>query len=278
MTGNLDAAGSGFHPMGRPARDDDAAPMKTPYGLALAAALFAAPAMAQEPPDDEVEVTVMPYGWLAGVSGSTGLGPSSGSPDFPAPDVESDSSGIFDNLNVFGFAVGEVRKGRWGATVDIAYVDFTFGEDLDVAPAILDPELDLKGAVTTVEGFYRFSPAEDLDLDVMGGVKVFWVDLSFDAGGPLGLVRGESEDTWADLAVGGRVRWTPGRWTLSAQADAGVGDDTSDWGVILLADYRVTEHFGLVGGYRWLEFEYGKGDRDLNLTLDGPIVGASWRF
>lgn len=226
------------------------------------------------PPADELQVTIMPYGWLAGVSG-----PAEVSPALPKPDVDSDTSGIFDNLNFFGFAVGEVTKGRWGATLDVAYVDFTFGDDVTLPPAIpLEPELDLKGAVTTIEGFYRFSPAEDVDLDVMGGVKIFWVDLGLDLNGPLGLVRGEAEDSWADLAIGARVRWTPGRWTLSAQADAGWGDSTSDWGAILLADYRLTEHFGVVGGYRWLEFDYGKGDRDLNLTLEGPIVGATWRF
>lgn len=249
--------------------------MKSLLGSALCGALLATPALAQ----DEVQISVMPYAWLAGVSGPSGVEPDGGSPLFPSPDIDSESSGIFDNLNFFGFAVGEARRGSWGVTADIAYVDFTFGEELDIPqPIPLDPSLDLKGAVTTIEGFYRFSPAEDVDLDVMAGVKVFWIDLDFDAGGPLGILRGEAEDSWADIAVGGRVRWTPGRWTLSAQADVGAGDDTSNWGAILLADYRLTEHFGLVGGYRWLEFDYGKGRRDLNLTLDGPILGAAWRF
>jgi hypothetical protein len=231
------------------------------------------------PPDsDPLVVTLMPYGWLAGVSG-----PAEVSPSLPRPEVDSDSSSIFDNLNFFGFAAGEISKGRFGGMVDIAYVDFTFDKDLDIrdsGPVLLSGQLDLTGAITTVEGFYRFKPADDVDLDLLAGVRVFWLDLGLEVEGPLGgtLFEGEAEDTWADVVIGGRMRWTPGRWTFSAQADIGGGDDTSDWGAVLLADYQLTEHFGIVGGYRWQQFEYGKGNRDVDLTLDGPIIGATFTF
>lgn len=251
-------------------------------GLGLPAVVWAQSAPAADiaplppPAVDDVVITLTPYAWLAGVSG-----PAEVSPALPRPDIESDSSGIFDNLNFFGFGVGEVSKGRFGAMVDLAYVSFTFGEDLDLPPAFpLGGALDLDGAVTTIEGFYRFSPSDDVDLDVMGGVRVIWVDLGLKVHGPGGttLFQGESSDTWADAVIGGRARWTPGRWTFSAQGDIGGGDDTSSWGAMLTADYRLTEHFGIMGGYRWLEFDYGKGNRDVNLTLDGPVIGASWTF
>lgn len=262
--------------------------MRPATGLFIASLLLPTASWAQEkatpdisPPApreaDAMIITIMPYGWLAGVSG-----PAEVSPALPRPLVDSDSSGIFDNLDFFGFAAGEVSKGRFGATVDVAYVSFTFDDDLDLpsGPTVLSGELGLDGAITTVEAFYRFEPAEDLDLDLMGGVRVFWLDLELQAEGPLGgtLYEGEAEDTWADVVVGVRARWTPGRWTFTAQGEIGAGSDTSDWGVMLLADYRLTKHFGIVGGYRWLEFDYGKGSRDVDLTLDGPIVGASWTF
>jgi|GEM_PF-1067688 len=260
--------------------------MRLAIGLFVAGLLLPAAAWAQDPADippstpvsdDEVVVTLMPYGWLAGVSG-----PAEVSPALPRPEVDSDSRSIFDNLNFFGFAVGEVSKGRVGVLADVAYVDFTFDKELDLrsGATLFSGALDLKGAITTIEGFYRFEPAEDVDLDLLAGVKVFWLDLDLQVEGPLGgtLFQGEAEDTWADFAVGARVRWTPGRWTFSALGDIGAGDDTSDWGVMLLADYRVTRHLGVVGGYRWLEFDYGKGDRDVNLTLDGPVIGATWTF
>lgn len=232
--------------------------------------------------DDDIHVVLMPYAWIAGVSGDgdandSGTGPGPG--PLPPFELDADSSNIFDDLNFFGFAVGEISKGRWGVAIDVAYIDFTFGDDLDLPPAFsIDPELDLKGSVTTVEGFYRFPVSDEVDIDAMAGIKVFWLKLALDLNGPLGILQGEREDTWSDFAIGARARWTPGRWTFSAQGDVGFGDNTSDWGVMLLADYRFTEHFGVVGGYRWLEFDYEKGGRDTNLTLDGPIIGATIRF
>lgn len=251
-------------------------------GLSLPAVATAQDEPADIPPlaprsaDEATIVTITPYAWLAGVSG-----PAEVSPALPRPDIDSDSSGIFDNLDFFGFAVGEVSKGRWGASLDVAYIAMTFGDDLQLPPAFpLGGELSLDGAVTTVEGFYRFRPAEDVDLDVMGGVRLFWLDLGLEVHGPGGttLLQGEAEDSWADVIVGVRGRWTPGRWAFTAQADIGGGDGTSSRGAVLMADYRLTRHFGVMGGYRWLEFDHDKGGRELDLTLAGPMIGARWTF
>lgn len=263
--------------------------MRLAAGLIVAGALSApCAAWAQDtaydippqapPPSDEFVITVMPYGWLAGVSG-----PAEVAPGLPRPDIDSSGGSIFDNLDFFGFAVGEVNKGAWGAVVDVAVVSLTFDDD-DVrfrdGPALLSGELGLDGTVLTLEGFYRVQPTPDVDIDLLAGVRAFWLDLDLQVEGPLGgtLFEGEADNSWADVVVGGRVRWKPGRWTLVAQADVGGGDDTSNWGAFLTANYRVTESFGIVGGYRWLEFDYGKGDRDVKLLLDGPLIGATWTF
>lgn len=229
------------------------------------------------PPSDEFVITVMPYAWLAGVSG-----PAEVAPGLPRPDVDSSGGSIFDNLDFFGFAVGEVNKGEWGALVDVAVVSLTFDEDVTFrdGPTLLSGELGIDGTVLTLEGFYRFKPKPEVDIDLLAGVRAFWLDLDLQVEGPLGgtLFDGQADDVWADVVVGGRVRWTPGRWKLVAQADIGGGSDTSNWGAMLAAHYQITESFGVVGGYRWLEFDYSKNQRDVNLTLDGPLIGASWTF
>ncbi|HET6396488.1 MAG TPA: hypothetical protein VFF91_06570 [Pseudoxanthomonas sp.] len=111
------------------------------------------------------------------------------------------------------------------------------------------------------------------------------------------------EDSWSDRAsedgyapvVGLRLTARPGeRWLLNLQGqylDADWGDFGDYEGSIsranALAEYRLTEHFGLFAGYEWYRLDVrrpvrGEGIRDGIVGWDqrfrGPVVGVTLAF
>ena len=57
----------------------------------------------------------------------------------------------------------------------------------------------------------------------------------------------------------------------------GVGSDVT-WQVAVTANYKVSEHFYLSGGWRHLYIDYTDGGADFEGSMTGPIVGATFRF
>lgn len=107
----------------------------------------------------------------------------------------------------------------------------------------------------------------------------------------VGATRYSVKDQQDGLApvVGLRLTATPGeRWLLSAQAqylDAGWGNFDYDGEIRranAIAEYRVSDSFGVFGGHEWFEIEYSESGADasagIKLAFKGPMAGVTFAF
>lgn len=88
-----------------------------------------------------------------------------------------------------------------------------------------------------------------------------------------------------DPVVGARAAWPLGQaWTLIARADVGgfgVGSDFT-WSALAVADWSISENFGLVFGYRALDTDYSDGSGserfEFDMLVSGPLLGLRYKF
>jgi hypothetical protein len=88
-----------------------------------------------------------------------------------------------------------------------------------------------------------------------------------------------------DPIVGARAAWPIGQaWTVIARGDIGgfgVGSDFT-WSALAVADWSISENFGLLLGYRALDTDYSKGsgeDRfNFDMLVSGPLLGLRYNF
>lgn len=69
-------------------------------------------------------------------------------------------------------------------------------------------------------------------------------------------------------------------WSLQAQADIGgfgAGSDLT-WSVLATANYIVTDSASISFGYRVLDVAYDHDGHVFDTRMQGPVIGATWRF
>lgn len=235
------------------------------------------PAVAGGYPGEGYHFKVTPYVWAAGISG-----PVQAASRVPRPDIDLGIGDTFSNLDFFGFAGGELVGDRFGAIGDFVYVAVSAGAGTTrLPPALaLDGDLDVKIAVWSLAGFYRFHSGPRVDIDLIGGIRGYWVKTDLTVNGPFNTVFTGSADTdWVDGMVGARFRGQIGRRVaIQAQADVGAGGSKLSWEALGFLDYQFSDRWSGVLGYRYLDVERTAHGRDIDLALSGPLIGAAFRF
>ncbi len=246
----------------------------------LAAQPAPGPATAVAPADlanDDWEVTLAPYFMLAHVDGDAGAGLVGTQP------INLDPDDIFANFEAGIMGRVDVRKGRWGATVESAFLKL--GADLATRTnGVLDAEFEQ----LMVEGllFHRLGSQHSW-IDLCGGVRYWDMDLDLDLAGPLfsgSLRRG---DDWLDPFVGVRVvHYLSERWFLPARADIGgfgVGSDFS-WNLQAGVGYAFSDHVAIVTQYKALAVDYSNDEAsttgffEYDAIQHGALLGLVFRF
>lgn len=235
------------------------------------------PAVDEGYPGQRFRFKVTPYVWAAGISGAVQTGS-----QVPRPDVDLNIGDTFSNLDFFGFAGGEVVGDRFGAMGDFVYVAVSAGAGTTrLPPALaLDGNLDLKIAVWSLAGFYRFHSGPRVDIDLIGGIRGYWVKTDLTVDGPFNTVfTGSADTSWVDGMVGARFRGQIGRRVaIQAQADVGAGGSKLSWEALGFLDYQFSDRWSGILGYRYLDVERTSHGRDIDVALSGPLIGAQFRF
>lgn len=211
------------------------------------------------------------YGWGAGVTGD--FRPFPGAPrlsfDRSFSDVLKDSDGAF-------FMTALARRGDLVFFGDLTYSASSRGGR--VPPGIpASGKLEMR-SVTLAAG-KRFQAGPNTTLDLLGGARFWSIDGSVAV--PLAGISFAPEARFTDpvVALRANTQLSP-RWSLLAYVDGGgfgVGSDVT-WQVAVTANYKVSEHFYLSGGWRHLYIDYTDGGADFEGSMTGPIVGATFRF
>lgn len=253
------------------------------FAFATAAMLEAAisqPAGAWEPEkrlaSDEWSFAAAPYLWLSSLHGDIAAFPA-----LPPVEVDAGFREIFENLDPSLMFAGEIRKGRLGLLTDIIYVHLS-ADGPTPGPLFSGVEADIKNFIGTFEGAYRVVDTDNLDLDLLGGVRVWSVrtELSFSPG-ILAARAAENTESWVDPMVGVRARVDVGSgFFLTAWGNVGGFGVVSDldWDIFGGVGYEWNDWLSSIVGYRHLEIDYDDRGFLYDVVQTGPIIGAVLRF
>jgi uncharacterized protein YycO len=139
--------------------------------LALATAVLAGTPAPKAPPSEAIippkidpwEVTLSPYGWLAGLEGTTGVR------GFTA-ETEVAFKDILSNLDMTAMLNLEARKGRWGGWVDGLYLKMSM-DGQTPGPLLDSVGLSVEQIVAEAALFYRVWQDDRGFLDLYAGAR-----------------------------------------------------------------------------------------------------------
>ena len=250
--------------------------MKKLATLTLLLALWIAspPARADEPPADAQDAwhfRLTPYVWMAGLNGTVGV--LSG---LPTVEVDAGFRDILENLDLTVMAQAEARYGRLGYLADVIYLELTDKENTS-GPFFGGAKLRAETVVMTFDMFYRVLERDRGFLDLAAGVRIWDIDTTLKL--QPGLLAGrklEEQESWGDPVIGARGSVGLSRsFSFSGAADIG-GFQTASaltWQVLGTIDYHPRDWLAI-----HLAVDYDRGGFAWNVSMSGPILGASLRF
>jgi len=224
---------------------------------------------------------ITPYLWAAGLEGDV-------SPFRRAPvlSVDQSFSDVLDHLDFGGFLDIWARYDRFVFSGDVMYVRTSDSRVIGALPIIgptpgLSAELDSKQFNATAKAGYRVFDGGELTLDLLAGVR-YWrvsndVTVSF---GPFAVSYGETFD-WFDPVIGlrGFYRISP-KFSVQGSVDVGgfgAGSERT-WQALATANYAFSDHLSVSAGYKITDVKYDKDGYLFDTTLQGPVVGMTYRF
>ncbi|MFD0879061.1 hypothetical protein ACFQ2A_03415 [Variovorax dokdonensis] len=234
------------------------------------------------------------YGYFPSVGGSTSAPTSAG-----GPSLNVDAGKVIDALKFAFMTSFDAHNGRYGVFTDFIYLDlggskansrdFSIGDTPVSGSTSANLKWDLKGILWTVAGQYRVPTDPSLRLDLLGGVRAFWLkpSLGWSIQGDLqGIASGSrtgqvqtSETLW-DGIVGAKGRWTPGGsgpWSVPFYLDLGTGESKLTWQAALGVSYGFS--WGeITGMWRYVSYDMKSGGMLQDLNFNGPMVGATLRW
>lgn len=222
-----------------------------------------------DPSDWSGQVTL--YGWGAGVSGDfTPL------PGAPRLSFDNSFSDVLEDLDAAFFMTALARRGDLVFFGDLTYSSSS--RSGRVPPGVAaSGKLTMRSA--TLAAGKRLQAGPQTTLDLLGGARFWSIDGSVSV--PLVGVSVAPEANFTDpiLALRANTQLSP-RWSLLAYADAGgfgVGSDVT-WQAAVTANYQISDHVYLSGGWRHLYVDYNNSGADFEGSMTGPVVGATFRF
>lgn len=234
-------------------------------GVALSA-LSALPALAE---DWSGQVT--PYVWATGLGGT--LKPMTGAPTLG---LDKSFSEVMEDLDGAFFLSGYARRGRL-----VTMGDFSWSSTSK--SGVVPPGLPAEGKLTqrslTLLAGWRAGENERVAFDLLAGARLWSVKSSLSVAG--GAMQASPSKEFVDpiVAVRANVALAPG-WSAILYADlGGFGTGSDSTGQILATvNYQVNDNLWLSAGYRHLNVDYRSGGTAVDVTMAGPLLGATWRF
>jgi hypothetical protein len=215
---------------------------------------------------------VAPYGWMAGISGETGVG------DLSA-DVNVSFSDLLKHLRFAAMGTFEGGYGPWLGVVDVMYSSIRV--DHTLSRGRIQPELDLTSKMLIAQAFaaYTVKPAPMIDVDILAGARLWSVKSTLAITGNRLQRTRERSPTWADAIGGGRLRWRVSpKWQINIAGDGGAGGSKATGEGMGTAGYRLSRHWDLFASYRYLYENYQKNDYFFTGHLSGPVIGGAYHW
>lgn len=225
-------------------------------------------------PAPEWSFVVAPYFWMAGMAGDVAA--------FGSPPVHVDVpfTKVLDDLDFAGMAVAEARYGRFSLSSDILYLKLSTDRTTPLGIIANQAQLGAEAFEFTALAGYALIDTPTAQLDIVAGARVWSVEetLSF-TGGVLNGLWLQDSASWADAMGGikGRANLTP-KIYLTGWALAGSGGADIDWDVFGGVGYEFNDRISGVLGYRAAGVDYQDGPFLFDVVIQGPVLGAVFRF
>jgi len=263
---------------------------------------FAQSPISAEAPKSRWEFDLVPYFWMAGLSGDMTV------KGIPAHVSESFAD-IWSDLDFGAQMHMEGRKDRWGLFLDVTYLKLsTSGEakrvragpggELELTTKI-QADIGIKEWLVEFGGTYNVArwplgtEGTAVGLDILGGGRIWSVDTDIDAGvkqtlGDFGRYLYPSisaNKSWIDPFVGARLLFDlPKNFFVALRGDVGgfdVGSKIS-FNMSGYVGYNISRVVSLLAGYRALYVDYESGSGTNKFAFDtwmyGPSIGMLFRF
>jgi len=242
---------------------------------------------------DTWEFGALVYGWYPDLGGRTTF------PNGQSSDISVDASDLLDHTNMAALGSFEVRKGSWGMFTDVmyqnigafrsAYRNITIGDMGLPADVSASADLDIKVTIWTLAATYRVVATEDAAMDFFAGARLVdeKVNLKWTLNGnvaqvPLpgqaGRLSENNQNIDALVGLKGRLAFgTDLKWFVPYYGDIGTGDSQLTWQAMAGLGYAFS--WGeIIGGYRYLDYNFKSDSRIDNLNLSGPMLGVAFHW
>lgn len=217
---------------------------------------------------------ITPYVWAMGLGGD--VKPMTGA---PTVSVDKGFSDLLKDLDGAFFLSGQARRDRLVLLGDLSWSSSSRAGSIP----LLSPPAPAEGKLTqrslTMLAGWSAVRNDDFSLELLGGVRAWSIKSSVRVAG--GLIQASPGKDFIDPILAARMNIVLApQWSTILYADfGGFGAGSENTGQILAtANYQVRGNLWLSAGYRQLNVDYRGGGTAVDVTMAGPLLGATWRF
>lgn len=220
--------------------------------------------------------TISPYVWASGIEGRSGLG------GLPPQDIDLSFNDVLDNLDLSLSAMIEMRRDRLSFSFDYFYA--SLGTSVMTPQGVAASTINVSSTTQfgTLLAGYSYVDTSTTTVDIVGGARIWDADTTFNfAGGALDGRSPGDGDTWIDPMIGAKFRHevSPSVYVAGWGMIGGFGvASDSVWDAMLGVGYEFNSGFSVFGGYRSVSVDYNDNGFVWDVTQEGPILSASFRF
>ncbi len=225
-------------------------------------------------PPGAVQVSITPYTWLSGLSGTAGYGPATGNIDLTFGD-------ILKQLHFAAMTAARADFGRWHVTLDVMYL--STGQDTGpIFAGAGGVSLHSKSLIVTAAAGYRLVDAAKWNLEGFAGLRGWdLMNRAIFSAPALGSREVEFDQGWVDPIIGlqAAYRITP-KLALIGAFDVGGFSVGSRFTTQLtaVARWSFNPSVSAFAGYRYLYVDYDRNKFLYDVSMHGPLIGATFRF
>jgi len=226
------------------------------------------------PSPDDWRFEVKPYLWLTAVGVDAEIGPVSAEADMEFKD-------LLDHLDAGLMLHGEAYKGPWGMFGDIMWTRLSADEDGFGPAGGGDFDFTMNMTLLEAGGMYRFQKNR-FSFEPLFGLRAMFINSDVEISGASGgSVDRDGSTEWAEPMIGMRVgAQITKKFTSSLRADVsgfGVGSEIT-YNINSEFRYHFNDRYAMTFGYRYLYIDYEDGNAEIELTMNGPVLGFAFSF
>lgn len=221
------------------------------------------------------EVSFTPYLWMSGMKIDIET------PQGENIEVDDSFTDILGDLKFTFMGAMEVKHGRFVSVQDIIFISMGSSADGQIGPVPIEAEVDERLISTTHLFGYRVVDEGPMFVDLFAGARFSSIKVEVELDLPQQTVERDTKKTEVGPVIASRVRFPLSeKWGIAVYGDLGgfgVGADLS-WQLLGTVQYEISDRWRLAAGWRHFSATQEKNDFDVDIKLDGPILGVTYRF